>query len=113
VGELFAKDVVEGGFATEAIPVLREHRVYATARYEIAYFVHTRALKRSTAESGIGNLFDHVEAFTLTILSQGVKLLGDAEAVLFGLLSGRYAGVKNGSLRTMPVSVSGHASFLS
>jgi hypothetical protein len=111
--ELFPKQVEGGRLPAKAVPILRKHYVYAANCYKIAHLVHTRTLKRSTAVSGIGDLFYHVEVFRGAKLSESVELLGDAVAVFFGLLLGRYVGEKSGPLLMMPVSAYGHASFLS
>src|SRR5215212_3314919 len=93
--ELPPEQVVVGGLAGEAVPVLRHDDGDAPTGDEVPHTVHAGPFQARTALSGILNLLEDLEAFSGGKVSQGFYLLGERVARA-GLLVRGDAGVEDG-----------------
>ena len=56
------------GLAGESVPILRQHHIDTTTRYEVTHTVHTRPLKARAALSGVYYLLEDLVPFTGGVL---------------------------------------------
>ena len=78
--ELAAQEVVVGGLAGEAVPILREHHGDAAGGHEVPHAVHAGPLQAGAALAGVLYLLEDLVAFSGSIVSQGFDLLGERVA---------------------------------
>jgi hypothetical protein len=104
--ELALEEVMVGGLAGEAVPVLRQHHGDAAGGHEVAHAVHAGPLQACPALPGVRHLFEDFVAFLARVGPQSLHLLGEG-VTLVGLLLGGHAGVEDGAAGTVAVRV-GH-----
>src|SRR5215217_6688785 len=66
--ELPPQQVVIGGLAGEAVPILCQHHIDTTTGYQVPHTVHTGPLKAGAALSGVRYLFEDLVALSRGVL---------------------------------------------
>jgi hypothetical protein len=75
--ELLPEQVVVGGLAGEAVPVLGQHNGYVPRGHEVPHAVHAGPLQAGAALSGVLYLLENLVAFSGGAGPQGLDLLGE------------------------------------
>jgi hypothetical protein len=78
--ELTLEEVVVGGLAGEAVPVLGQHHGDAAGGHEVPHPVHAGPLQARSALAGVRYLLGNLVALTGGVVPQSLDLLGEGIA---------------------------------